>query len=411
MDRTPDNLNSPDASINRKNDIIMFITFIALAVNMRASFLGMGSLVPIIKLDLGINNTVAGMVSTLPLIMFMIMSPQAARISRRMGIGRALMLTLILILFGIIIRSLFGIVGLFAGTAILSAGLGVLNVLSLSFIKLRFPNRIGFITGVFSTAMAAAVALTIGISVPVASTLGLGWQTALGMWAIVAAICILLWYNRMKNEPLLAYKGNKDSDDKKYYKIVYKIPRVWCFAFYNGMQQIVFHAMNAWLPSIIESRGYPVDQAAAFAVYYQLLSLPATLVIPIIIARRKSQRSIMLIFGTLMSTGIIIFNFAHSTLTILLSLAMITIGLGAAYSFVNTFVTLRVDNVQQSAAVAGMIQTMGFLIAAIAPTIIGYMYDINHSWTMPIVFVFIASIMLMVLGMPLASDRKFFDKY
>ena len=395
---------------NRKNDRWMLITLVVIALNLRGPITGVGTLVPLIKDGLGINNTVAGMITTVPLLIFLVISPLSASISRRFSIGTTLMTCFIFILVGLPLRSSFGVIGLFAGTTILSVGLGMAYVLTLSVIKLRFPNRIGSVTGTYSTAIAAAAALSIGLSVPVATGLNLGWEGALAMWIIVAATSLILWIGRVKNEPKLRIKEKNVPVDKSYSKMVYKIPLAWCFAVFNGTQTLIFYTLSAWLPSLMVSKGYSVEASAGFALFFQLSNLPVTFILPILCARRKNQTGLLLVVGSCLLGGLILLSFVHSVIAILLTLIVTAIGLGSAFGFVNTFLSLRVDNAQQSAALSGMVLTMGYLFSFLAPTIVGFIFDMTNSWTISMILLQAVALIWMITGLPLAKDRKFFPK-
>ena len=395
---------------NKKNDRWMLIALIVIALNLRGPITGVGTLVPLIKDGLGINNTVAGLITTVPLLIFLIISPLAASISRRFSVGTTLMTCFLLILIGLPLRSTFGVVGLFAGTAILSTGIGTAYVLTLSVIKLRFPDRIGYITGVYSSAVAAAGAISIGLSVPVATGLNMGWEGALVMWIIVAAASLFLWIGRMKNEPILGIKEKNVSVDKSYSRMVYKIPRAWCFAIFNGTQTLIFYTLSAWLPSLMISKGYSVEAAAGFALFTQLLNLPVTFILPILCAKRKNQTGLLLGAGACLLAGLILLSFVNSVVAILVSLIILSCGLGSAFGFVNTFLSLRVDNAQQAAALSGMVLTMGYVFSFLAPTIVGFIFDMTNSWTFSMLLLQGMALLWIITGIPLAKDKKFFPK-
>ena len=403
--------NFPKLSDKKNTDRIMLITFIVLAANQRGTFIGVGTLVPLIRDDLGINNTVAGMITTLPLLIFIFISPQAASISRRFGLGRTLLVAFYLILIALPIRSSFGIFGLFTGTAILAVGLGLGNVLLFSLIKLRFPDKVGIVTGIYSTAMATTAAISVGVSVPVATSLGFGWKVALVMWVVVSFPSVILWHSRMRNEEVLKSAQPITEADKSYDKIVYKIPRAWCFAFCNGMQVLLFYAITAWLPSIMHTRGYTLEQAAGFALYFQLISLPSTLIVPILCGRRNNQKSIILIIGSMFVLGMVMFSLVHGLILDIVAITIAAVAQGGAFAITNTFVSLRVDNAQQSAALSGMIQTMGFIIASLAPTFMGLMFDMTNSWNIPYIMMIVVASLWFALGLPLAKNKSFFEGY
>lgn len=397
--------------VNKKNDRLMLITLVFLTINLRGTFCGVGSLVPLIREDLGLNNAVAGMITSLPLLIFVVISSQAAGISRRLGLGKTITISIIFLSVGLILRSTFGVFGLFSGTALLSVGIGLGNVLTLSLIKLRFPNRIGSVTGIYSLAMSGSAALSIGISVPVATQLGIGWQGALGMWLTITLASLILWLNRVRTEPKLNAQDTGTERNKAYDKIVYKIPAAWAYAVFYGMQILIFYGMTAWLPSMMQTKGYSLEAAAGFALLFQLVNLPITFIVPILCTRRKNQAGLVIFFGALMFIGFLMLIFTDTLIMDILALIIASLGLGAPLGFSNVFVSLRVAKAEQSAALLGMGQTIGFLIAALAPTLIGLMYDLTGSWTLPLVLVIVCSAIWVISGMPLSRERNIFEGY
>src|SRR5699024_6532059 len=78
-----------------------------------------GSLVSFIRDDLGLSNGAAGMITTLPLLAFAVLSPFAPKIANRIGMERTIFVALILLTCGMIVRSLFDTTFLFIGTLII----------------------------------------------------------------------------------------------------------------------------------------------------------------------------------------------------------------------------------------------------------------------------------------------------
>src|SRR5690625_3050384 len=86
---------------------IIFIGIILVGSTLRAPLTSVGSLISLIREDLQISHTLAGMITTLPLLAFAFLSPIAPRISRRIGMERTIFFSLLLLLIGIVVRSLF----------------------------------------------------------------------------------------------------------------------------------------------------------------------------------------------------------------------------------------------------------------------------------------------------------------
>src|SRR6202034_705509 len=60
-------------------------------------------------------------------------------------------------------------------------------------VRRNFPDRIGLVTGMYTTALVGFAALAAGVSVPVADAFGGGWRPGLAIWAVPAAVALLVW--------------------------------------------------------------------------------------------------------------------------------------------------------------------------------------------------------------------------
>lgn len=99
---------SLDLYSKRATSIMLIIGITFIAANLRAPLTAVGPLVDQIRGSLHISNTLAGMITTLPLFAFAGFSPFAPRLARKFGTELVLLWSLIFLTFGIILRSLFG---------------------------------------------------------------------------------------------------------------------------------------------------------------------------------------------------------------------------------------------------------------------------------------------------------------
>ncbi|MFD3529876.1 MFS transporter, partial [Bacillus subtilis] len=58
---------------------------------------------------------------------------------------------------------------------------------------------------------------------------------------------------------------------------------------------------------------------------------------------------------------------------------------------------LRTTNMEQAAALSGMAQSLGYLLAAVGPFMIGILFDSTHTWT-PAIIIFIVILFFMFLS-------------
>src|SRR5699024_1944759 len=82
-------------------------------------------------------------------------------------------------------------VSLLATTALIFAGVGMGNILVPPLVKKYFPDRLGLMLTLYTTAMALSTFLPPLISVPVADAAG--WRVSLGLWGVFALAGVLPW--------------------------------------------------------------------------------------------------------------------------------------------------------------------------------------------------------------------------
>ncbi|MBO1911123.1 MFS transporter, partial [Microvirga sp. 3-52] len=156
--------------------IILVVGIIFLATNLRAPITAIGPVVAMIRDSLGISNTAIGTLTTIPLLAFAVLSPFAPRLARRFGMEIVLFFVLIVLSIGLVLRPMGGFSTLYLGTILMGAGIAIANVLMPAFIKMKFPNNIGMMTGVYSISMNLTGALAAGLSIPIATSSSFGWK-------------------------------------------------------------------------------------------------------------------------------------------------------------------------------------------------------------------------------------------
>lgn len=381
---------------------LLILGIIIIAANLRAPLTSVGPLVSLIRDDVHISNTLAGLLTTVPLLTFALLSPLVPKLGRKHGVEFLILIALIFLTVGIGVRSLSGAVNLYMGTAILGFAIAVCNVLLPSLIKRNFPDKIGSMTGIFAISMSLSGAVASGISVPLAANAGLKWQGSLGIWGILSFISILCWLPQMRNHtkqttPTGQQHAGNDVN-------VWRSPLAWQVTLFMGTQSMIFYVLIAWLPEILQQQGIDLNQSGWYLSIMQLALLPFTFIVPVIAGRMSNQRSLVVITTILLLTGTLGMLYGSSNI-ILLWIIILGIGGGFAFSLSMMFFGLRTHNAHQAAELSGMAQSVGYLLAAIGPAFIGYLHDATNSWNLPLFILLGASVLLFIVGIGAASNR------
>ncbi|MGN7359903.1 CynX/NimT family MFS transporter [Paenibacillus sp. SAF-054] len=382
---------------------LLLVGIIMIATTLRSPITAVGPLIETIRSDTGMSHTLAGLLTTFPLLAFALMSPIAPRMSRRWGMERALFVGVCAVTAGIILRFIPSLTALFGGTILLGLGIALSNVLLPSLIKRDFPLRTGVMTGIYSVSMNVFAAIASGISVPVAGHLHSGWRGSLVMWSILAVISLLVWL------PQLRYRHEAASVQVSGKSSIWSSKLAWQVTIVMGLQSFVFYSVVAWLPEILTQRGMSPSTAGWMLSLLQLFSVPVTFVVPILAARFKNQR--LLVFFTFLCL-MVGFLLLLTGVQALVPAAVIPIGMGtgAAFGLVTMFFVLRTRHSQQAAELSGMAQSVGYLLAAVGPLLFGLVHDMTGSWTAAILLLIAAGIIYMLAGWGAGNNRYVGEK-
>ena len=368
--------------MKKQNLIWVLLGILFISFNLRAPLTAVGSVVEMIQKDSGLSNAAAGLITTLPLIAFAVVSPFVSRLFTRIGHGNTMFLGLCLILAGELCRSYTGMRGLFIGTVIIGCGIAIGNVLIPSIIKLHFSGRVGLVTSLYTSGMCIFAALGAGISMPLAKGMSFGWKHTLAIWFFLTLLTILIWLPQTKRT-----KGSASLTDAELTACntsVWKDPLAWWVTLFMGTQSLIFYSLVAWLPTILLSKGMTEAFAGNMAFLFQIMAIPATLLIPILCDRVKDQR--VLVFATCIvyATGMGLFLIGSHPFLMFCAILCMSVGMGGSISLSIAFISLRSPNSRKAAELSGMSQSAGYLFAALGPIVTGFLYDTLAVWSAPL---------------------------
>ena len=153
----------------------------------------MAPLLSEVSSSLGLSAAQAGLLTTLPVLCLGLFAPLAPILARRFGAERVVLGILLTLAGGIILRSNFGEIGLFAGSVLGGASIGIVGVLLPGIVKRDFAKHAGTMTGVYTMALCLGAAMAAGSTVPLSEHFGNSWAMGLGFWVIPALVAAVFW--------------------------------------------------------------------------------------------------------------------------------------------------------------------------------------------------------------------------
>lgn len=399
------NKNIPEAaSINKRSrilNILLVIGIMFIAINLRPAISGVGPLVSIIRVETGLSNFFLGLLTTLPLIAFGVVSTLTPLFTRRMGIAGTLAFALILITIGIALR-IFGVVSLlFLGTVFFGTGIALGNVLLPSLVKRNFPEKSGIMTSLYSALMALGSSLAAGVSVPLANTLKLGWRGSLAIWAILSLTAFVIWLPQLWH----IKKVRRRRSYLKAMQSLAKSMKAWKVALFMGLQSFTFYVVLAWLPELLQSRGVVATEAGWMLSLSQATGIISSIFVPIWAGRRNDQR-IIVYFLMILEVISLIALLMPGTKFVAFWVALIGFEVGGCFALALLLIVLRSVDTDTATELSGMAQSIGYLVAATGPIIFGMIFDITGNWNYALLSLFVVTAIKLYMGLGAAKPGK-----
>ncbi len=386
--------NTDRGSISTRRGFLI-LAVVLMAANLRPTITGVGPLISDIVQGTGISGTLAGLVTTIPLMAFGLISPLAPRWARRFGLERTLITGLGILLAGTLLRSWGGPWTLLSGMFLVGAGAAIGNVLLPSLIKRDFSRHIGIMTGIYTTTMNVFAGIASGISVPLARQMHLGWRGSLESWAVLSLVALVVWL------PLARHHHTPDEERPS---LLMHSLIAWQITLFMGLQSFLFYVNVAWLPTLLHDRGMSLTMAGWLVSLMQIVSLPATFIVPILAGRQARQQHLVLWISALFLIGYAGLLTTRGTIVSVIWVIFVGFGAGASISLALLFFSLRARTHQLAGNISGMAQSIGYVLAACGPISVGLFHSWTGSWALPLSVMLLVVVLMAVFGLGAGRD-------
>ena len=356
------------------------------AVNLRTPVTSLGALLD--SLDpIGLSAGTASFLTSLPVLCFAAVGAAGMTLARRVGAHRGVAVGLVLIVAGLLVRAVAGSTALLVGTFLACAGIALANVLLPVVVKEHFPTKVGQVTGTYTAVMSTGAALGAALTVPVASAAG-GWRVGLVAWVLPAGLALVAW--------TVSGRGREHVRSRSRGASLWRSPVAWAVTITFGTQSVFAYVIMSWLPTMYADAGYSHGEAGLLLAVSILVGVPIFVVAPTFAARVRSQGPLVLLLTAITAAGFAGMAVAPHAGGWLWAV-LLGVG-GAVFPVVLTMFALRTGNSDDTAALSSMAQSVGYLIAASGPLVVGLLRDATGSWTTSCVVLLAVAVVQAVAG-------------
>ncbi|HEV7205721.1 MAG TPA: MFS transporter [Jatrophihabitans sp.] len=387
---------TPTAVARGSHHRMLVAALLLTGLSMRTAVTSVGAALDDLQRGLHASGTVAGLITTLPVVCFAGIGALTPRLSRHLGAHRLLTGSLVVTTVGLLLRPEMGNSAGFAALSVLALAAGaVSNVLMPTLVKLHFPERIGPMTALYTTALAVGVTAGAGLTVPIGDAVG-GWRVGLGSWGLLTAVAVLPWLPTLRRDPAEAGAAHAVPMSAMLHSRT-----AWAVMIFFAAQSMQAYIAFGWFARFLVGHGISHATAGAMVAALSAVGIPVSLVAPRVPAER--QRAVITAFcgcNLIAYVGMALAPVGGAWVWMVLA----GIG-GGTFPIALTIIGLRARDAGTTASLSAFSQSLGYIIAGSGPLLFGALFGATGSWALPLAVLFGSLVITQVAAWPATAPR------
>jgi len=389
---------------NAWRSFVVCALLLFVGINLRSIILAVPPVLPLIKHDLNLSYTAAGLLTSLPTLIMGATAWSSGLLVEKIGGRNAVTYGLILLAVGALLRALWSAAfPLYLFTVILGLGIALTQTTVPVLARHWFPTHIGLVTAIFTDGLIIGETLGAGATVPI--MLGFlgkdAWIGSFVFWGAPVVLLLVFWLWLAPPASKLTPTHVPRSDGVEAQSEALAEPktetRVSTFhlGFLLGSGSLIYFGMNSWIASYNQAIHQTTLTPLALTVL-NAAQIPSSLVVTIFAQQLAGRRWPFVLAGFICATAISGWVFTPPNLEYMWAAL-----LGASSALVFTLalsLPALLASPTRVARLTGATLSLGYSTAFIGPFIGGGLWDIFHIPALAFLPVFLASILLIFLG-------------
>jgi CP family cyanate transporter-like MFS transporter len=389
--------------------VLAVVLVVVVSVNLRPGASGVGPLMSRVTGSFGQGAWADGLLTALPCLCFGLIGLCAVPLSRRIGLTGTLAIAFVAAGLGLLLRPRTDVFPLFVLLSVVGlAGPSLANVVAPAWIKRHGGRRTVLLTTLYSVLLGAGATAGSSLAVPMARAGADGWRDSLQTWgliAVVPAVVAVVALTRTGNDfpppPVEEHGGS-----------VSRVPlrrssTAVALTFMFGLQSMNAYAQFGFMPQVFADAGVSAATAGTLTAVIPAWGILGGLVMPTVIARSQNLRVYSMLFGLLTAAGYVGLLIAPAVAPALWA-SLLGIG-GFAFPTAIALIPGRSRDPLVTARLSGMVQPLGYLIAAVGPLVLGVVLDATGSLPLMLVLLLVSGLALAVAGWKASGQRMVDD--
>jgi CP family cyanate transporter-like MFS transporter len=354
------------------------IALVLIGLNLRAGITGASALLHDLQAVLGYGALVAAIIPSIPTLCFAVAGAATSWLSGKVGVEKAILLSLALLAGGLLLRGIPATGMLVAGSVVGMSGLAICNVAMPSFIREHFASRTSLMTAVYTVTMTTGGTLTSVLVVPLAQALGSPSAAvgAVGIAAVAAFLGFLPVALHAHRHTVRTAAGHVSP-----WPLLRTRKGQLLTAIFT-LQALLAYALLSWFPYMLTTMGLGASESGLMFGLMQLVSVPAGMVLIAIGARPGMLRPAFYLVSITMVVGIA----ALLVLPVgLAAIPAVLLGFGLGiFPLVMVMISRSGTSTAETTALSTLAQSSGYLLATVGPFGMGLLHSATGGWSLPL---------------------------
>ncbi|MFW6772823.1 CynX/NimT family MFS transporter [Nocardioides sp. CPCC 205120] len=388
------------------------LALLLVALNLRAPFVGVSVVTDELRSALDASSGEIGLLTSLPVLCFGLAAPLALAVVRRLGAEVAVVVCLAGVVLGSLVRSSGSLAAAAVGTVVLGLGITIGNIVVPVLIRRSTPPAyVGAVTGAYTATLNIGSMCVLVGTAPLADAAG--WQVAIVAPAVAASLAIALWW-RVALPRGLPVAGGVAEEAGPGVSVVpatggtrarplWREPVVLLLALAFAGQATSYYSLTAWLPSVLADEAGAGDAAGGLAAVFQIAAIIGAVGVPLLALRVPEWCTVALVgvLWTSFPVQLLVAPDAYLLGSLLGGAAQ-----GGGFAAIFTIIARVARSDRESAGMSTFVQTVGYAVAAVGPTLLGAVHDATGSWTVPLALVVGTTATFTVAGSAAALNAR-----
>lgn len=386
--------------------VLAVLAVVVLAVNLRPGATSVGPLMEAVVGAYGQGAAAAGLLTALPPLVFGVLGLLAVPLSRRLGLSGAILASFVVVAVGLLLRPGAEVFWLFVALSVVGLlGPALGNVLIPAWIKVHGGARTVGLMTLYSVTLAIGGSLGSALAVPLAGGTADGWELSLQFWGLVIAVPVVVW------AVVLTRTGHDfppSSPRGELRGSLLRSPTAIALTFMFALQSLNAYTQFGMLPQLLTDAGISPTRAGLLVAVIAGSGLVGGLVMPSAIARLPGLPWIVGGFGVLTVIGYLGLLLAPAVSPLLWA-CVLGVG-GWAFPTATALLPARTRSPLVTARLSGMVQPLGYLLAALGPITAGTLLGVTGSSEVVLWFLAGTGVLLAVAGFRASLPRLVDDE-